>query len=265
MAQIQNQLYLWDGYLLYLTPGNHNDWHRHHAASILMALEQSFELQIRGQQAVECRIALLAPNTENRVNTHEQALAAIMIDADGPLYDAIAEKLDNQPCRVLDSQPPPADLSALRSDLRQLLKTGGHTAKAGQLVDRAIEILSGNPPQHPAVEPRIRQVAQRIRQALPDEVDPQTLADTAGLSRSRLMTLFKQQMGLPIQHYVLWHRLYLAAQHWQSGHSLTDAAMAAGFYDQAHYSRTVKRMLGMAPSMISNPDTTAIHHCWAEQ
>ncbi len=51
--------------------------------------------------------------------------------------------------------------------------------------------------------------------------------------------------------YVLWLRIYDTLSALGSGASLTDAALAAGFSDAAHFSRTFRRVFGLAPSQLS--------------
>jgi len=47
-----------------------------------------------------------------------------------------------------------------------------------------------------------------------------------------------------------WLRVQQAAIEIVSGNSLSDAALAAGFSDAAHMSRTFRRMLGIPPSSL---------------
>jgi AraC-like DNA-binding protein len=83
------------------------------------------------------------------------------------------------------------------------------------------------------------------------ERGPVSLADLAGLgglSAGRLRHLFVEQTGLPFKTYVLWLRLMKALEVAAAGESLTNAAHAAGFADSAHFSRTFRRMFGIAPA-----------------
>ena len=55
---------------------------------------------------------------------------------------------------------------------------------------------------------------------------------------------------LPVRPYLAWLRLQRAAAAIVAGTPLATAALDAGFADAAHMSRTFRRMLGMAPSML---------------
>lgn len=80
-----------------------------------------------------------------------------------------------------------------------------------------------------------------------------TLADAAahvGLSNGRARHLFVEQTRLPFRTYVLWLRLMKAVEVYAKGESLTEAALASGFADSAHLSRTFRRMFGIAADSL---------------
>jgi len=100
------------------------------------------------------------------------------------------------------------------------------------------------------VDARIEKAIDLIQSRVNDNMSGEALAEAVNLSIPRLAQLFKQQTGIPIRRYRLWHRLYLTAQHVGHGKNLTDAALEAGFTDSSHFNHTFKSMLGMTPSFI---------------
>jgi len=100
------------------------------------------------------------------------------------------------------------------------------------------------------IDPRIENIIDYIQDTVNDHITGEELAESVNLSIPRLAQLFKQQTGIPIRRYRLWHRLYLTAQHVGKGKNLTDAAIAAGFTDSSHFAHTFRSMLGMTPSYI---------------
>ena len=110
-----------------------------------------------------------------------------------------------------------------------------------------------------AVDQRVVDVIKLIKQTVDDNLSVEALAKEVNLSVSRLVQLFKQQTGVPIRRYRLWHRLYVTAVKIGRGESLTDAAIAAGFTDYSHCSHTFRSMIGMKPSLIlSQPNKVRI-------
>ena len=97
---------------------------------------------------------------------------------------------------------------------------------------------------------RIDNVVSHIKSNLHKPPDFKTLKDIACLSESRLIHLFKKELGIPIRRYVLWHRLQKAIVFYLEGHTLTQSAYITGFSDVAHFTRTFVSMFGMPPSHI---------------
>ncbi len=74
----------------------------------------------------------------------------------------------------------------------------------------------------------------------------------AGVSPGRLRALVLKQMGVPMTAWLSWRRLQRAGRAIAAGASLADAAIEAGFSDQAHFSRTTRRVFGMTPGTAGN-------------
>jgi len=81
-------------------------------------------------------------------------------------------------------------------------------------------------------------------------VDLHWAASQVHLSESRFMHRFKEFSGIPWRPFLLWFRLLSAALQMRTGKELTDVALAAGFSDSAHFSRTFKANFGIAPSRV---------------
>jgi AraC-like DNA-binding protein len=81
-----------------------------------------------------------------------------------------------------------------------------------------------------------------------EELSAAAAASTVGLSPSRFQHLFTQEVGVPFRRYRGWQRLRAAIREAAHGTSLTAAAHAAGFADQAHFSRAFRLAFGAPPS-----------------
>jgi len=95
----------------------------------------------------------------------------------------------------------------------------------------------------PRVDRRVALVVERLR-GLADDA-PAGLA----ISPAHLQALFVRDTGIAMRTYRLWRRL-LAALVVYTRSDATTAAHAAGFADLAHFSRTCRRMLGYAPTVL---------------
>lgn len=69
----------------------------------------------------------------------------------------------------------------------------------------------------------------------------------AGISQSRLRALSQKSFAVPFSKILLWKKVSLACIAMANGHSLADAAILAGFTDQAHLTRTMQNVMGLTP------------------
>ena len=76
----------------------------------------------------------------------------------------------------------------------------------------------------------------------------ENFANSVCLSSSRLSHLFREQIGVPLKSYILFHQLEKAFTALLTGTSITAAAMLAGFDSPSHFAATVKKWMGMPVS-----------------
>lgn len=82
-----------------------------------------------------------------------------------------------------------------------------------------------------------------------EPISVSALSSAVGLSRSYFSHAFRRSVGrTPHAHVVrlrIEHAMILMAQ---SEASLTDVALAVGFADQSHFSRSFRRLTGVTPA-----------------
>ncbi|WP_394825882.1 helix-turn-helix domain-containing protein [Pendulispora albinea] len=101
---------------------------------------------------------------------------------------------------------------------------------------------------HPAIRDALELLPSLVRAG---SVRARDIARRVGMSESRLMHLFREQIGMPLRPYVRWLRLKVAAEQVRRGANLTEAAHAAGFTDSAHLSNVFHATFGLTPSEIA--------------
>jgi len=97
----------------------------------------------------------------------------------------------------------------------------------------------------------LTKVIERIKQDTAKGIDtPRTeLAALVSLSASRFSHWFSEQTGMPRRSYKKWLRMLRGFELLFEA-SLTEAALGAGFSDQAHFCRTVMSAFGVNPAVI---------------
>jgi AraC family transcriptional regulator len=95
---------------------------------------------------------------------------------------------------------------------------------------------------------QIRRVTDYFFAHLGDDIQLQTVCDLVKLSRSYFSRAFKISTGLAPHQWLLQARIAKAKQLLlESGLQLAQIAVDIGFADQAHFTRTFRRMVGQSP------------------
>lgn len=218
------------------------EFHAHHAVQIVIALKGTFRLSTREASLVGGSAAV-APDTPHAFEA-EGRFALLFVEPESPAGRAITALL------FADADlraPPPEIVSGFAPRLSEAYDAGlvgrAQLAQIGQaLVER---LAAASRPK--VLDPRVRRVIAWTADANEEPASLPRAAAVAGLSPERLRHLFVSETGLSLKTYLLWRRLNRAVTLAASGASLTAAAHEAGFSDSAHFSRTFRRMFGVAP------------------
>jgi AraC family transcriptional regulator len=221
------------------------DAHAHHAIQVTVALGGRFRL---GAEDVEFRGDAVAVAADALHWFEAEGLVAILfIEPESRLGRAVAKAL-------LAGAP----AATVRADLvgefgRQLegaYRAGVRDDAALIGLGRELAARLAGDARGDAPDLRVRKMIAQANAKLDGPVSLADVVAANGLSAGRLSHLFVEQTGLPFRTYLLWLRLTRAVSEAAAGASLTQAAHQAGFADSAHFSRTFRRMFGVAPASL---------------
>jgi AraC family transcriptional regulator len=252
MPLAKGRIVLWEGGSLWImrVPGGpgvklRTDFHSHHALQVTLALDARFQLYgedrsisgpavLVGADASHAFepvgvIALLFVEPESSAG---RTLSATLL-GDEPFASIPETILGNFPAQVA------AAFRSLAKDDERLRQIGrGFVERLGG-VDRLASL-----------DDRVQTTIDWAIANLDRSLSISEAASNAGLSVGRMSHLFVEQTGLPFRTYLLWLRLTKAVEVYAAGRSLTEAAHEAGFADSAHFSRTFRRMFGVAAAEL---------------
>ena len=100
------------------------------------------------------------------------------------------------------------------------------------------------------IDPRIEVAAKQIREDPAADVSARELAATVGLSESRFLHLFRQEIGSSLRRYRMWSRLLRAGAEIAAGRNLTTAAVEAGFASPSHLADRFKTTFGLSATQL---------------
>lgn len=213
--------------------------HAHHAVQMLLA--ETPQWVWTSAAGRECYAGLvIGADVGHRLEPTTEPVTLLYIEPHS-LPGRQLETSLSQGLRSLDSQQVWAAKQAL-----------GNAPDTVTVAALAAMIAAGSAPPEARTtqDSLVARVIDALPDTLPDRLSAAHLAAQAGLSESRFLHRFRDHTGLPLRPYLRWRRLLTAMTQVLAGHSLTDAAVAAGFADAAHFTRTFRRHFGIAPRTL---------------
>lgn len=191
--------------------------------------------------------------TLGRTDSHEHYAHQVLIGLGADVEVCLGGQRYSGPQVVIPSQQPHAILShgvpCITLFAEPLAFELADLALACEQAGSSPEQLAASLRHWPRrlLDPRLVKALERIRRLDEQALPAKELASTAALSISQLERLFSGTLKLSVRRLVLWQRLRVALQLALGGASLTEAALAAGFADSAHFTRSVRRQFGLSP------------------
>lgn len=252
-----NHLIIWKEMVLFLGINQRKvRSHQHPVIQLIAGMHQPFKTKISGKWTEKSGL-LFSPNHTHECDATGLLVLTVNIDPESNLGESILfDLLNNQSSIDFPKQQIPS-----AEKLEWLI----HEHQWDELHNQVSHLFGAhkNAPTSGVgkKDERITTVLNHIHTHIRTRPEVRDLCEVAFLSESRLMHLFKQEMGIPIRNYILWYRLKLAFQSIHNGSNLTKAAYEAGFADSAHLSRTCVKTFGLPPgSILKNSRIVQVYH-----
>jgi AraC-like DNA-binding protein len=231
-AKLTGALYTYPTHGLYIGALIATARHGHHAGQIVWAPEG---IDVAGEDGCVRRVVtnVVPPHA---LHSHGPTAVAAMlwIDRDDLRWDRVSHGASFAPPDIRLSRDEPVDADTARALADALLA-----------VVAPAPGLSACVPRHPAVKRMCTLLDDNV---VTPERSIERLAQLSGLSARQLRHCFTQELGINPSAYRRWRRLRQAFSAVERGATLTEAALAGGFADSAHFSRVFQAQFGMAPS-----------------
>ncbi|MFO1422488.1 MAG: AraC family transcriptional regulator [Candidatus Competibacteraceae bacterium] len=242
-----NRLYVWQNLGLFTGHLPDISEHRLGSAALCLGIDKPFRL-LESESNVwqECRSALVPPGCLNELQIGGAIMAILFLEPESPDYLAIQNAMLDGEWQCLYRLAHEAEALAALGEIweRQPNATATH-----ELLNRLIPPPVSGERQQP-LDHRIQRVIRLMKEDLTHSYSMIDLAEYVNLSPTRLVHLFKEEVGVPIRRFRQWHRMRVVAALVAKGDTLTDAALGAGFADSSHFSRAFRNMFGITPSSV---------------
>lgn len=219
------------------TPGQRNFG----SLTVYVSLDRPFRVCTEERAWQEADLAVVAPYMPHQVMSEDRNIGVVMIEPESVDMKRLPPLLQPHTAH-LDSS---AGCQRMRDALHQLSRQ-----KTGSTAIDFDQLFFG---EHLASRVIDRRIARIVRQicAQPCELhDAQTSASHAGLSFSRFLHLFADELGVSFRRYRAWKRARNILPYVTQVRSLTDIALEMGYPDSSHFSHSIRNVYGLKPKDI---------------
>jgi AraC-type DNA-binding domain-containing proteins len=231
------------GRTCFVGPLTYNAPHQHGAPVFLAGLYGTFRLRLAGGGWCSCRTAVIPAGVVHELDVEGNPIGVLYIEptVDGQSALASLVASGEQTDGVLLGRPGETLL------LRALWEDAASVDWAGEALDDLLGFASAQARRHP--DPRISRAIHAIGNSMDRRLGVEAVSALVGLSPHRFQHVFTRELGVPFRRYRSWMRMRDAIAAIADGSNFTQAAHAAGFCDQAHFTRDFRRTFGAAPSL----------------
>ncbi len=232
------------GRAAYLGPASDTTPHSHHALQASVGINGPVRMRAPGQAWREFDAALVPPDVAHQLDASGCPVLLIYLE---PESDEGRRWL-----RTTDREISALDCAdAVRATLHEFPNRPSTEINLREAMIRVLQSAGISALSRSPSDARVGLAIRLLRDEASTFGSPSELAREVGLSPSRFRHLFREQVGISTQSYIVWLRLYRACKALARGASLSGAALEAGFADGAHFTRTFRRTFGLAPSQIA--------------
>lgn len=235
-------VWLWPGQALYSGPGLGLAPHSGSVWCLVVGVDGPLTVRV-GTQRIEARTALIPPRLVHHLTMTGSSPVAPL--APTPLVSCYLDPASQRSaaCR--------AQFDRFHGDIGVQ-----HAAETALLIPPTDDIEAlrwldiAAPSDVRVIDPRIELAAKQVRDDPAAAVPAAELAASAGVSESRFLHLFRQEIGSSLRRYRLWCRLMRAGAEIAAGQNLTTAAAEAGFASPSHLADRFKTTFGLSATQL---------------
>ncbi|MBA1148181.1 helix-turn-helix transcriptional regulator [Ectothiorhodospiraceae bacterium WFHF3C12] len=210
--------------------------------TVYASLQRPLRIALPGGDWVERDMAVVPPFQPHRIATDDQMIGAIMIEPESIDFGRLPAAL--QPT---DGGPDAAMLERIRAAYAYLQRIGMSASVEGLDGD---QLFWGEALPRRHLDPRVEMIVERIAQAPNAQYTAEECAAAAGLSFSRFLHVFKDDVGATFRKFRAWKRARSMLYHVTRRTTLLDVALEVGYPDSTHFSHSIRQVYGLPPREI---------------
>jgi AraC-like DNA-binding protein len=236
-----SQLYLGKGRALYCGLLQHLEAHVYGAPVLHVGIYGPFRMMLGEGKWRSYRMAVVPPGLRHALDVAGGVHGKLFIETDSPSASAFRRRFPYRKGAVTELND---------SEIVELFRWVFEDDPQQAAVERRLNDLLKQAPEDVLLDPRIRTVIELIRNEPDRNYSQDELSGLLGISPSRLLHLFSEQLGVPYRRFRMWKRLMLSFELLHAQDNMTLAALDSGFADATHYSHAFRDTFGVNPAPV---------------
>lgn len=243
-------LYVWNGFSVFWGMSFNTSPHFHDTLQLVFDIDRTFKLKDKDSEWQEYAAAIIKDRHIHQLDSNNSIQLFLYLDRDSTYAKQLTKKyLGKQGINDLSK----SDIRKLSNNFFKKLLVDTHCESLlkgymmilRHLIDFDIPVLK---------DERVEKAITFIARSRDRQVSIKEVAAHVHLSESRIRHLFKQQVGQPIQNFMLWMKIVDSLNLIVKGSKVEETAYATGFWDASHMNRSYKTLLGVTPGAIQQLD-----------
>lgn len=240
-------IYYGSDHILSVTDFNQPDLHKHWAKHIAVSLDKEITVVV-GTNKIECAGIMINSNVKHTISCKAQRHLVFSFEESSN----ISSELDRNYLRTSDfCLLNPSIVNAIRREFH-LFDLTNATDSYHAMYHKILDLIGLQQSQCKISDIRIIKALEFIQDKKEMNHDIiKEILELINISQSRFSHLFKEQVGLPVNSYLVMMKLKKAYQYIFEGCDITKAALMAGFDSSSHFAATSKDMIGLSAKNMS--------------
>ena len=213
----------------------------HGAHTVYVALESPFSIRVASGARESAWLALVPGNTPHEITSADRMIADVLIEPESVRFP------QSRVFPRMTVAAPTAQYLRIRHAFDEWMAGNRALDPDPEAFD---EFFFGAPLERRPLDRRIASAVQAIRAQPCEQFLAADCARLTGLSFSRFVHLFKEEIGMTFRAFCAWKRARAALPHMTSACNLTHLAMQTGYPDSTHFSHSIRRIFGLRPRDI---------------
>ena len=189
-----------------------------------------------------CRTAIVPPGLRHALDVSGGVHGKLFVEIDSPIASAFRRRFPYRRGAVTGLNDP---------EIVELFRWIFEDDPCQDAVERRLDLLLGSGlDEQDILDPRIQKIVELISNEPDRNYSQGELALALGLSPSRLLHLFTEQIGVPYRRFRMWKRLMLSFALLHGQDNMTLAALDSGFADATHFSHAFRDTFGVNPAPV---------------